>query len=71
MTVHKSQGSEYDTIALVASLVDNPVLTKELMYTAITRARNKVKLYCSEAIFKIACQRRIKRSGGLGLRLKQ
>ena len=70
MTVHKSQGSEYDTIALAASLADNPVLTKELMYTAITRARSRVKLYCSEDIFKIACQRRIKRSGGLGLRLK-
>ena len=70
MTVHKSQGSEYNTVALITSLVDNPVLTKELMYTAITRARDKVKLYCSDNIFKIACNRRIKRSGGLGLRLK-
>jgi exodeoxyribonuclease V alpha subunit len=69
MTIHKSQGSEYETIAVVTALELNSVLTAELIYTAITRAKSKVKLYCREEIFKEACSRRIKRSGGLLLRL--
>lgn len=69
MTIHKSQGSEYKTIAIATSLENNPVLTKELIYTGITRARDKVRLYSLENIFKNACNRKISRTGGLKLRL--
>ncbi len=69
MTIHKSQGSEYKTISIATSLENNPVLTKELIYTGITRARDKVRLYSLENIFKNACNRKISRTGGLKLRL--
>ncbi|MFA6810753.1 MAG: exodeoxyribonuclease V subunit alpha [Desulfoplanes sp.] len=69
MTVHKSQGSEFDHVLIVLPESDNPVLTRELLYTAITRAREKVTLVCSSDILARAVGRRIKRSSGLGERL--
>ena len=44
MTVHKAQGSEYERIAVLLPRTDHPALTRELLYTAITRARNAVTL---------------------------
>ncbi len=66
MTVHKSQGSEFAHTALILPDRLNPVLTKELLYTGITRARNKFTLIESHAgIFTTAMQRRIERTSGL------
>lgn len=65
MTVHKSQGTEFDNVLLVLPDKDVPVLTRELMYTAITRAREKVTIWSDGEIFKAAVQRRIKRASGL------
>lgn len=69
MTVHKAQGSEFDHVALV--LPDNvlPVLRRELIYTAITRARHKLSLYTSLAVFCQAIKARTERSSGLMARL--
>jgi exodeoxyribonuclease V alpha subunit len=69
MTVHKSQGSEFDHVLLVLPETDLPVLTRELLYTAITRARQKVTLIGDPEIFARAVGRGIERGSGLGERL--
>jgi len=65
MTVHKSQGSEFDHVCLVFPDKDYPVLTRELVYTGITRARKSVLIWGSEHVLKAAVSRRIKRASGL------
>ena len=65
MTVHKSQGSEFDTVLLILPDEDFPILTRELLYTAITRARHKVEIWGREEIFRAAIKRRITRASGL------
>ena len=65
MTIHQSQGSEFEQV--IVSLADkmNPVLSKELIYTAVTRAKNKVLVVADEAIFKQSIERKISRQSGL------
>ena len=65
MTVHKSQGSEFDNVLLIMPDRDTPVLTRELIYTAITRAKEKIQIWGKEDIFLTAVARRIQRSSGL------
>ncbi|ART79221.1 exodeoxyribonuclease V subunit alpha [Oceanisphaera avium] len=66
MTVHKSQGSEFAHTALILPDSLNPVLTKELLYTGITRARKHFSLIESRAgIFTQALQKRVGRRSGL------
>lgn len=65
MTVHKSQGSEFDDVLFVLPDRDAPVLTRELIYTAITRAKEKIKIWGKEDIFLTAVTRRTQRSSGL------
>ena len=65
MTVHKSQGSEFDHTALVLPNHYLPVLTRELVYTAITRARRQLTLYTDRQIFARAVAVRTLRRSGL------
>ncbi|MEN6376133.1 MAG: exodeoxyribonuclease V subunit alpha [Smithella sp.] len=65
MTVHKSQGSEYDRVLLALSDRDIPVATRELVYTGITRARRYVQIWAGEDVLASAVSRRIKRTSGL------
>ena len=65
MTVHKSQGSEFDQVLFLMPDRTVPVLTRELIYTAITRAREKVEVWGKEGVFGEAVLRRIERSSGL------
>ena len=65
LTVHKSQGSELDRVLLILPDRDAPVLTRELIYTGITRAREQVEIWGKETIFCRAVSRRIQRSSGL------
>lgn len=65
MTVHKSQGSEFDHTALVMPGQFVPVLTRELVYTAITRARKRLTLYSSNEVFHRAVALRTRRRSGL------
>jgi exodeoxyribonuclease V alpha subunit len=65
MTVHKSQGSEFNRVLLILPDKDSPLLTRELLYTAITRAREAVEIWGRKEIFASAVQRRIKRTSGL------
>ncbi|WP_028696160.1 exodeoxyribonuclease V subunit alpha [Pseudomonas cremoricolorata] len=68
MTVHKSQGSEFEHTALILPDVLNPVLTKELVYTGITRARTWFTLVEPRAgVFEEAVKRRVRRLSGLML----
>lgn len=69
MTVHKSQGSEYDEIIVVLPEEDSPVLSRELLYTAVTRARHRVTLWGGERVIRRMVNRKIKRSSGLRERL--
>lgn len=71
MTVHKSQGSEFNHTALVLPDALNPVLTKELLYTAITRAKQWFSLVeASPGIFEGAVSRNVQRTSGLALQLQ-
>ncbi|QAV22510.1 exodeoxyribonuclease V subunit alpha [Proteus hauseri] len=65
MTVHKSQGSEFAHTALVLPNQFSPVVSRELLYTALTRAKQKLSLYASEYMVKMAIQTRIQRRSGL------
>jgi exodeoxyribonuclease V alpha subunit len=70
LTVHKSQGSEFTRVLLILPPQPNPLLTRELVYTAITRARESVTLWGSEATLAAAIQRRLERDSGLADRLR-
>ncbi|MFZ5519323.1 MAG: exodeoxyribonuclease V subunit alpha [Candidatus Zhuqueibacterota bacterium] len=65
MTIHKSQGSEFDEVLVILPERDSPLLTRELVYTAITRARLRAEIWTPESVFKTAVSRRISRSSGL------
>jgi len=67
MTVHKSQGSEFEHTALVLPDTDSPVLTRELVYTGITRARQWFTLLAPQPAILTSCiKRRTRRASGLG-----
>jgi exodeoxyribonuclease V alpha subunit len=68
-TVHKAQGSEYDAVLLVLPEVPLPVVTRELLYTAITRARAQVTLCAGEAVLVAAIDAPTQRLSGLPARL--
>ena len=65
MTVHKSQGSEFDRVLLILPDRESPVLSRELLYTGITRARASVELWFEEKVFRAALARRVTRTSGL------
>jgi exodeoxyribonuclease V alpha subunit len=65
LTVHKSQGSEFDEVLLLLGDRPAPVLTRELLYTGVTRARRRVEVWGTDGVFREAVARRVKRSSGL------
>jgi exodeoxyribonuclease V alpha subunit len=65
MTIHKSQGSEFNEILIALPPTMNPVLSKELLYTAITRAREKVVMVVEKLVFEQTIQKKTERFGGL------
>lgn len=65
MTVHRAQGSEYDAVAIVPGAAESRVATRELLYTAVTRARRRVVVYGDEASVAAAIERTTVRSSGL------
>jgi exodeoxyribonuclease V alpha subunit len=69
MTVHKAQGSEFDDVALVLPDVDVPLLTRELVYTAMTRARRSVLVVGSAHLLARAVQRTASRYTGVAEKL--
>ena len=65
MTIHKSQGSEFDHVLMLLPAVDSPILTRELIYTGATRARRRLDLAGATAVLENAIARRIRRPSGL------
>ncbi|HEU4641165.1 MAG TPA: ATP-dependent RecD-like DNA helicase, partial [Gemmatimonadaceae bacterium] len=65
MTVHKSQGSEFDRVLLVLPDHDTRVLGRELLYTGVTRARRAVDVVASAATIDRIVRRVTARQGGL------
>lgn len=69
ITVHKSQGSEFDSVALVPAPHAHPLNTRELVYTGITRARSRLSIWSSPATVEEAARTRTQRRGRLATRL--
>jgi len=65
MTVHKAQGSEFDHVQLVLPLSDSRILTRELLYTGITRAKESVSVLGTLDLIRLATQRTVARASGL------
>ncbi len=69
MTIHKSQGSEFnEVLVLLPQVTDVPILTRELLYTAVTRAKIKVYLQSSEAVLLTCSERFVERASGIAAR---
>lgn len=64
-TVHKSQGSEFERVILILPDRPSPILTRELLYTAVTRARSAVEIWGTDSVFSSAVKTEIKRMSGL------
>jgi exodeoxyribonuclease V alpha subunit len=69
MTVHKSQGSQFGTAAVLLPDPASPILTRELLYTAVTRAREELILVATEEAIRAAVARPVARASGLRERL--
>ncbi len=69
MTIHKSQGSQVDEVTVLLPDEDSRLLTRELFYTAVTRARLRVRVVGSEDAVRAAIGRRAQRASGLAVRL--
>ena len=69
-TIHKSQGSEYQHVAIALNKSQH-LCSKELLYTGITRAKSRLSIYASETILDSAIKNPIKRSTGLSLLLNE
>jgi len=65
MTVHKSQGSEFSHVLILLPPVDFDILTRELIYTGITRAKDSVEIWGDEEVFCAAVKRKTVRNSGL------
>ncbi|MCV7421453.1 exodeoxyribonuclease V subunit alpha [Mycobacterium yunnanensis] len=70
MTIHKSQGSQAAEVTVVMPPVDSRLLTRELFYTAVTRAKTKVRVVGSAEEVRAAIEKRAVRATGLALRLR-
>ena len=71
MTIHKSQGSEFDRVAIVLPEQASRVLSRELIYTGVTRARRQAALYAPWPVIASAIARPTQRDGGLTDRLRE
>jgi exodeoxyribonuclease V alpha subunit len=69
ITVHKSQGSEFDRVVLILPEQPSEAVCRELLYTAVTRARQRIEIWGPEAVLRRAVERRTGRNSGLGERL--
>ena len=70
MSVHKSQGSEFDEVDLVLGDRASPIMTRELFYTGVTRAREGIRIFASVEALRAMMARRIVRDSGLAERIR-
>ncbi len=71
MTVHKSQGSEFDEVVVVLPDAHSALLSRELLYTAVTRARQRVTVVGPDDAIRAAVRRRVSRGSGLVAALRE
>lgn len=71
MTIHKSQGSEFDYVNIILPTEYSPLLNRSLLYTAITRAKKTVSIYAEAKILEQAIKSQIHRESGLRQQIKQ
>jgi exodeoxyribonuclease V alpha subunit len=69
MTIHKAQGSQFETAAVVLPPASSPIMTRELLYTAVTRARTRLVVAATEDAVRAAVGRPVARASGLRERL--
>ncbi|KUI22829.1 exodeoxyribonuclease V subunit alpha [Mycobacterium sp. GA-1285] len=70
MTIHKSQGSQADEVTVLLPPQDSRLLSRELFYTAVTRAKKRIRVVGPQASVRAAVQRRAVRASGLARRLR-
>jgi ATP-dependent exoDNAse (exonuclease V) alpha subunit len=70
MTVHKSQGSEFNEMLLILPAEKNRVLTRELLYTAVTRARERLSIVANATVIASTIEAVTKRVSGLLVRVR-
>ena len=70
MTIHKSQGSQFDDVIVVLPVDPSPILTRELLYTAVTRARRSVSIVGTEEALVRGITRQVQRASALPDRLR-
>lgn len=71
MTIHKSQGSEFNHVLMVLPQNESKILTKELIYTGITRAKKEIIVHATDQVFTDGINRKINRVSGIVERLNQ
>ena len=64
ITIHKSQGSEFGRVLMILPPVDGELMTRELLYTGITRAKESVEIWANEEVVCAAVRKKTKRSSG-------
>ncbi|OUS24683.1 exodeoxyribonuclease V subunit alpha [Thalassotalea sp. 42_200_T64] len=70
MTIHKTQGSEFENVAIILPQTrTNRLLSRELIYTGITRAKKQLQLYCTKDVWTAAVAQKVSRASGLTQRL--
>jgi exodeoxyribonuclease V alpha subunit len=69
LTVHKSQGSEFDEVLLLLPFESSPIVSRELIYTGVTRARRRVTIQGHRETFVEGCRRQVRRSSALAEKL--
>jgi exodeoxyribonuclease V alpha subunit len=70
LTIHKSQGSEYDHVIVVLPEQDSRILNRELFYTGVTRASSKLTILGSKESIEAAVSTKVRRATGLARRLR-
>ena len=65
MTIHRSQGSQFDGVTVILPPEGSELLTRELLYTAVTRARRHVRIIGTPEVLAAAVSRRVQRASGL------
>lgn len=70
LTIHRSQGSQFEQVSVLLPAEDSRLMTRELLYTAVTRASSSVAVVATPAAVAAAIARRVRRSSGIALRLQ-
>ena len=70
MTVHRAQGSQYARVSVLLPPPESPLLTRELLYTAVTRARTRVRVVGSAEAVRAAVERPVSRASGFARRAR-